>query len=479
MAKPNKIQVQSHLNKRSGNRRCTVVAKVGDHKWKVAFDDSGPQEELTSRMLRFPPTIPGELAPTLPFLPLDPFIDYKSESDNSTNTTSDTDSPEYISPSGDGNDDTSPDNGDVSEDVLLIPYPDSEDDESIGCINYNGTTEESEKDENNPESRLSVDDDASLTVSEFDSLQECEDLFINSEDTEEERKTDEHVARRKQADEEKEEMIAEEYSITKDYKNSTITWTMVENSKPLAVGNVRTEYASIGLRGIDFEKLLNSETPELDVFMKLRVLNYEKRRKWMNQSIDEHNEVIKKHPQSHGKKLVLKLSELEFMRFEGILISSAAYGYGGADLFAKTADGSCVQPPTVHNFLSIKRFNEIKKFWPISFVDPLTVDKSDPWWMVSGYIEAFNLHRATNIAASATKVYDESMSAWRPQTSKTGGLSHITFILCKPEDLGTEFKNAGCSETGIFLFLEIQRGREGMKETEYHKELGPTAACSI
>ena len=32
------------------------------------------------------------------------------------------------------------------------------------------------------------------------------------------------------------------------------------------------------------------------------------------------------------------------------------------------------------------------------------------------------------------------MSAFRPQTRKTGNLPHLSFIMRKPEDLGTEFK---------------------------------------
>jgi hypothetical protein len=72
------------------------------------------------------------------------------------------------------------------------------------------------------------------------------------------------------------------------------------------------------------------------------------------------------------------------------------------------------------------------------------------------------------------------MSAWRPRKNKTGGLPNISFILRKPEPLGTEFKTMACSETGIMLYLEIQRGKAEMpKWSAMYRELGATSSCSV
>lgn len=46
---------------------------------------------------------------------------------------------------------------------------------------------------------------------------------------------------------------------------------------------------------------------------------------------------------------------------------------------------------------------------------------------------------ATSSAANI-KVLDETMSAYRPRTTKSGTLPYLSFILRKPEPLGTEFK---------------------------------------
>ena len=53
----------------------------------------------------------------------------------------------------------------------------------------------------------------------------------------------------------------------------------------------------------------------------------------------------------------------------------------------------------------------------------------------------------------------ESMSAYRPRTTKTGGMPILSFIKRKPEHLGTEFKTIADARTGIILGLDLQRGR--------------------
>ena len=71
------------------------------------------------------------------------------------------------------------------------------------------------------------------------------------------------------------------------------------------------------------------------------------------------------------------------------------------------------------------------------------------------------------------------MCQWNPHTTKTGGLPNISFIARKPRPLGTEFKNVGCQVTHVTKFLEIQRGREGMRNAKYSREHGVTAACML
>jgi hypothetical protein len=107
------------------------------------------------------------------------------------------------------------------------------------------------------------------------------------------------------------------------------------------------------------------------------------------------------------------------------------------------------------------------------------LQNDDPWWQILGLVEGFNENWQSMVAAGKWKVLDESMSAWHPQKTKTGGLPHISFIMRKPEPLGTEFKVVACPQTGLFLYLEIQRGKEDMQQMKYHCTLGATMACTI
>mgnify|MGYP006203513335 FL=1 len=50
---------------------------------------------------------------------------------------------------------------------------------------------------------------------------------------------------------------------------------------------------------------------------------------------------------------------------------------------------------------------------------------------------------------------DESRSGWRPKTSKTGGLPHISYEVWKPVPLGTMLRNFVECTTGIFVHHDI------------------------
>jgi hypothetical protein len=102
--------------------------------------------------------------------------------------------------------------------------------------------------------------------------------------------------------------------------------------------------------------------------------------------------------------------------------------------------------------MPMRCFEDIKTFLPYAFADfekqNPALPNDDPRYMLSKLIDEFHKNRAKTVAASVIKLLDESMSAWCPRKSKTGGLPNISFILRKPEPLGTEFKSMGCSETG-------------------------------
>ena len=74
---------------------------------------------------------------------------------------------------------------------------------------------------------------------------------------------------------------------------------------------------------------------------------------------------------------------------------------------------------------------------------------------------------------------DESMIAWEPQTTKTGGLPNLSFIKRKPKPLGIELKDVADGRHGLVLWMEIQEGKTRMKNKTHVKELGANAACAM
>lgn len=108
-----------------------------------------------------------------------------------------------------------------------------------------------------------------------------------------------------------------------------------------------------------------------------------------------------------------------------------------------------------------------------------TRKSTDPWYRISSAVDDFNRIRRERVKCSRWLSVDESMSAWRPRTTVTGGLPNLSFIARKPEPLGTEFKNSACPVLGVIRHLEIQRGKEGMRHQDHNATLGATTGCTI
>ncbi len=125
------------------------------------------------------------------------------------------------------------------------------------------------------------------------------------------------------------------------------------------------------------------------------------------------------------------------------------------------------------------RFKQFKRFVPSIWESEVMKAKNDPWWKFAWAVELFNSNRTNNILSSSDRILDESMSVFRPRTTKTGGLPNISYILRKPEPLGTEFKCVVCPITKVMIHLEIQRGKVGMSSQPHNKTLGATAGCAV
>jgi hypothetical protein len=229
-----------------------------------------------------------------------------------------------------------------------------------------------------------------------------------------------------------------------------VTWTVIPESHPDGYDLQDDSSPSIvsrrlGLREIDaimrkagFDVLLAF------IFIFISFKDWEEKLDKMNEAVQLENEKV-----AGGKKVPLFSAE-EFLKGFGILIAAAGYNCKGAELWSKEPEGdiwfgndvstwpNIIPAPNFSRFMSLNRFNQWRKFITFINKDPTLMHdgKQDPWWEFSGAVDEFNQHRLRCILHSLRLIEDESMSAWVPRTTPTGGLPNISHIDRKPEPLG-------------------------------------------
>jgi hypothetical protein len=175
----------------------------------------------------------------------------------------------------------------------------------------------------------------------------------------------------------------------------------------------------------------------------------------------------------------------EFLRVHGLIIAATNEVERGHKLWGhkdvKMRRSMQRQSPNDvwNKYISEKRFYALTKLMSETCGDP-GVAETDVWGArFRPRVEAFNANRDRTVIRSSIHVGDEAMCAFKPRTTKTGGLPNISFIKRKPKPLGTEYKNICCGVTGIVLHLEIQEGKVAMKTKPFFNRLGATAACAL
>lgn len=164
------------------------------------------------------------------------------------------------------------------------------------------------------------------------------------------------------------------------------------------------------------------------------------------------------------KRKYQPVSDHEFWCFVGIIISTAAHGKGGDQLWGQRSvneynfeeiTASIDYGPNGLNVMSYQRFNEIKEYFPKGFEDYEARDRGDDWYRVRKLVEGFNSNRAQTIAASIVKVLDESMISIVPRMTPCSTLPCLSYVQRKPKPLGVEVKNVACTRTrkGCFMYI--------------------------
>ena len=280
----------------------------------------------------------------------------------------------------------------------------------------------------------------------------------------------------KKATEEINRLIEEQTTYTVSSAGDTMTWKVIAEHVVLGSQHVPIRHAQdLGIKDIKLRELLReSDLPLADLVMMLLYKNgeWERYLEKMNKAIIQSNEInFRKKEQSHRR--VSTFSKEEFLVGHAIIIGAADCSAKGEKLWnlkTEEVQKQWVSIAKDYDFsahMKFYRFKQFKHFFPMIWEDTSLLEVKDPWWKFAQAVEVFNEIRRELILPCEVVVVDESMSAFRPQTTATGGLPKLTFIIRKPENLGTEFKTSVCPMTGVMTFMEIQRGKEDMKTSQY------------
>jgi Transposase IS4 len=185
----------------------------------------------------------------------------------------------------------------------------------------------------------------------------------------------------------------------------------------------------------------------------------------MNKRILDHNKQASLNKRGNRYTKISEIAPNEFWKFIGIMLVARIEGRKG-EVWDRTEPEGYGKKVNVSEIMTENRFKQLRVYFAYHFAEPKS-ESMDPWWQLRNGINEYNNNRQQNVIASSTKVIDESMSAFRPQTTKTGNLPNLSYVERKPEDLGTEMKVVACSTMGLCLYLEIQEGKMAMREKEF------------
>jgi hypothetical protein len=235
------------------------------------------------------------------------------------------------------------------------------------------------------------------------------------------------------------------------------------------------EFEKVGICNFDFTNKTEpspSRDPRerrinlLSLLIHLWPGNWKEQLNQLNRRIQLQNEYERRWVRNGRRaKAVREITQQEFWIWWGIVIAAPRIEGRKGNMWDRTEPEGYGVKVDMGNYMVEHRFKAIREFIPFLFADE-SRKENDPWWQFSKAVDDYNQNRSETFLASFLKLMDESMLAYRPQTTKTGNLDHLSMIARKPEDLGTEFKVIADSATTMCLFLEIQQGKKGMSDAE-------------
>ena len=282
---------------------------------------------------------------------------------------------------------------------------------------------------------------------------------------------------------EKEEMRRNKVSVEEGKAHEKLIWTVCADVKETEVPKEKQFNVKCGIYGFNFE-----EKPIISDGHNYRI-NFQKLFERLFPGnidclLEDLNALLRdrfnnKLPRSSKK--VHPISKHEFLTFLGIILIANVENMPGGNLwnYNGRSEGYRDVPNIGNKYMKQYRFKEIKHMVSYLWVDPKK-EGHNAWWQIIRVEDLLTENRKQNILSSNIKTLDESMSASRPQTLATGNLPHLSHILRKPEDLGTEFKNLACAQIYVMLCIEICRDKNdpnGKQLVDVYKK--KTTACCM
>jgi hypothetical protein len=257
-----------------------------------------------------------------------------------------------------------------------------------------------------------------------------------------------------------------------------IEWEVIEERVSTEENEQDREY--IGLTGLDLESI-DDEVIFARIFLHLFCEDMGEMKARANVAIAEKN-----HTKRFSLGEIKPFSASELIVGLALMIGGGEAGGNGCMIWRserkrqeKVFQKSILRIPDFEEFgMPYWRFEQFRKFSP-SMWEKKEMEGIDEWWQGISMTDEFNNRRKKVISASQENTADESMCAMRPRTTKLGGWPHISYILSKPEPLGTEFKNTCCSITGALITLEIQRAKQHTPNLKYNRKFGATTGVCL
>jgi hypothetical protein len=156
-----------------------------------------------------------------------------------------------------------------------------------------------------------------------------------------------------------------------------------------------------------------------------------------------------------------------------IMIAAASEVENGVEnLWKRGPSGGRHDYPNFGQYMPINYFKAFEAAAPYCWCEKKCwyVDKRDrPWDIFLPCLNKFNEKRQGLVKVDLLML-DESMSGWRPKTSKLGGLPNFTFEPRKPIPLGTMFRNGVECISGLLVFQDVVQNPEMQSCKSYFNE---------